>query len=826
MSTKHEVSVELAGGKRLVFETGRMAKQASGAALVTTGETVVLATAVASPDPREGIDFFPLTVDYREYTYAGGRIPGGFIKREGRPSEKEILTSRQIDRPIRPLFPDGFRNETQVIALVFSADKENDPDVVAINAASAALALSDIPFSATVGAVRVGRINGQLVINPTYSERAESTLNIMVVGHKDGIVMIEAGAKQETEEVVIEAIEFGHAEIKKIVAAIEDLVSKGGKTKRAFTPPDFDEAYYNELKAKVGERLKDALDTKTHEKIESYALVKKIKDEAAAEIPADDTTGLKKKLGTYYEILRERTFREQVTKDRIRPDRRAFDEIRPISIETGVLPRTHGSALFTRGETQALVTATLGTADDAQRMESYEGEMKKNFMLHYNFPPFSVGETGRMTGVGRREVGHGALAERAISAVLPDPEDSPYSIRIVSDILESNGSSSMASVCGASLALYDSGIQLKGAVAGVAMGLVKEGDDYAILTDIAGAEDHYGDMDFKVAGTRKGITALQMDIKIGGLTRQILSEAMDQARRGRFFLLDKMDAVLDGPRTERSKYAPRIETVQIPTDKIRDLIGKGGATIRGIIEQTGAKIDVDDSGRVSVASSDADGLKKALAMISDITAVPEVGKIYLGKVVRLAEFGAFVELFPGTDGLLHISEIAEHRVKEVKDELREGDQVMVKVLAIEGNRIKLSRKALIKEQKAKLAASNPQQAPPVEAEGEQQAPPPPPRPQRPVHEFDEKQPRSNQSTILIEGGDDFDDDETEEFDEENEPNFNRIEGAPVPVGANQGGGQNRPQGGGGDNRRRRRRRGGRPGGGGGRPSGGGGGHHS
>ena len=560
MSTKHEVAVELAGGKRLVFETGRMAKQASGAALVTTGETVVLATAVASPDPREGIDFFPLTVDYREYTYAGGRIPGGFIKREGRPSEKEILTCRQIDRPLRPLFPDGFRNETQLIALVFSADKENDPDVIGINAAAAALALSDIPFGATVGAVRVGRVNGEFVVNPTYAERAATTVNIMVVGHKDGIVMIESGAKEETEEVILAAIEFAHVEIKKIVAAIEELVAKAGKPKRAFTAPEFDEAYYAELKAKIGDRLKDALDTKTHGKTESYALIKQIKDELAAGLPADEPDA-KKKLAHYYEHLRERLFREQVTKERIRPDRRAFDEIRPITIETSVLPRTHGSALFTRGETQALVTVTLGTIDDGQRLESYEGEQRKNFMLHYNFPPFSVGETGRMTGVGRREVGHGALAERAISAVLPSAEESPYSIRIVSDILESNGSSSMASVCGASLALFDSGIALKGAVAGVAMGLVKEGDDYAILTDIAGAEDHYGDMDFKVAGTRKGITALQMDIKIGGLTREILQQAMEQARRGRIFLLDKMDAELSGPRVERSKYAPRIETV-------------------------------------------------------------------------------------------------------------------------------------------------------------------------------------------------------------------------------------------------------------------------
>jgi polyribonucleotide nucleotidyltransferase len=822
--SKQEVTVELAGGKRLVFETGRMAKQASGAALVTTGETVVLATAVASPDPREGIDFFPLTVDYREYTYAGGRIPGGFIKREGRPSEKEILTARQIDRPIRPLFPDGFRNETQVIALVFSADKQNDPDVVGINAAACALALSDIPFSATVGAVRVGRVDGEFVINPTYEERAATTVNIMVVGHKDGIVMIESGAKEETEEVILGAIEFAHAEIKKIVAAIDELVSKAGKPKRSFVAPTIDEGYYDELKAKVGDRLKDALDTKTHAKTDSYALVKKIKDELAAELPADDPDA-KKKLATYYELLRERLFREQVTKDRIRPDRRAFDEIREITIETSVLPRTHGSALFTRGETQALVTATLGTADDGQRLESYEGEKKKNFMLHYNFPPFSVGETGRMTGTGRREIGHGALAERAITAVLPSADESPYSIRIVSDILESNGSSSMASVCGASLALYDAGIKLAGSVAGVAMGLVKEGDDYAILTDIAGAEDHYGDMDFKVAGTRKGITALQMDIKIGGLTREILQQAMEQAKRGRLFLLDKMDAVLDGPRTERSAYAPRIETVMIPTDKIRDLIGKGGATIRGIIEQTGAKIDVDDTGKVSVASSDADGLKKALEIIGNITAVPEIGKVYLGKVVRLAEFGAFVELFPGTDGLLHISEIAEHRVKEVKDELREGDQVMVKVLAIEGNRIKLSRKALIREQKAKLAQSAPavDASEPVEGGIEAEAAAPPAA--RPRHEFDERQPRTNQSTILIEGGEDFDDDdeEGEEIDEENEPNFNRADGTPVPAGQVAGGGP-RPAGGGGpggpnNNRRRRRRRGGRgPGGG---PGGGG-----
>jgi polyribonucleotide nucleotidyltransferase len=809
-SMKHDITVELAGGRKLHFETGRMAKQASGAALVTQGDSVVLATAVASPDPKEGIDFFPLTVDYREYAYAGGRIPGGFIKREGRPSEREVLTSRQIDRPIRPLFPEGFRNETQVIALVFSADRENDPDVIGINAASAALALSDIPFNGPVGAVRVGQVNGQFVINPTYAERRESNINITVVGTSDGIVMIESGAKEVEESVIVDAIEFGHTEIKKIVAAINDLASRAGKQKRTVNAPEFDTAYYEALRTKIGDRLKDALDTHAHPKAESYALVKQIKDELAKELPeGDEAPAAKKKLAHYYETLRERIFREQVTKDRIRPDRRAFDKIRPITIEVGVLPRTHGSALFTRGETQALVTATLGTTDDSQRLETYEGEQKKRFMLHYNFPPFSVGEVGRMTGVGRREIGHGALAERAISAVLPKEDESPYVPRIVSDILESNGSSSMATVCGASLALMDAGIPLKGAVAGIAMGLVKEGDDYAILTDIAGAEDHYGDMDFKVAGTRKGITALQMDIKISGITGQIMREAMEQARHGRMFLLDTMDAALSGTREEKSKYAPQIRTLQIPTDKIRDLIGPGGKTIRGIIEATQVKIDVDDTGRVNVASSDAVGLEKALAMINDLTAVPEVGKTYLGKVVRLAEFGAFVEIFPGTDGLLHVSEIAEHRVKEVKDELREGDQVLVKVLGVEGNRIKLSRKALLKEQRQKLGLPDPNaQSVDIAASGEREE-----RPRRqPRAENVERQPDSNASTITIEGGEEFDNNGLDENGDE--INFNRADGAPQP----QGTGERRPAGGGGggagtSRRRRGRGRGRGPGGG-------------
>ncbi len=803
---KQDVTVELAGGKQIKFETGRMAKQAPGAALTTSGDNVVLATAVASPDPKEGIDFFPLTVEYREFTYAGGRIPGGFIKREGRPSEKEILTSRQIDRPIRPLFPEAFRNETQVVAFVYSADKENDPDVLGINGASCALALSDIPFHGPVGAVRIGLIENRFVVNPTYAERAVSQLNIMVVGTKDGIVMIESGAKEIAEERVVDAIEFAHEEIKKICAGIEDLVRRAGKAKRQVLEVQTDHEYLGQLTAKAGERLKDAVDTQKHPKFESYALVKEIKDELKKELPEGDA-GAGKRLSKYYEALRETIFREQVLQQRIRPDHRSFDQIRQVTIEVGVLPRVHGSALFTRGETQALVSATLGTTDDAQRMESYEGEQKRRFMMHYNFPPFSVGEVGRMTGVGRREIGHGALAFRAIEAVLPKEDESPYTLRVVSDILESNGSSSMATVCGASLALMQAGIEIKGAVAGVAMGLVKEGENYAILTDIAGAEDHYGDMDFKVAGTRKGITALQMDIKIMGITPQIMREALEQARRGRLELLDTMDAVISGANQEKSQFAPRIHTIQIPTDKIRDLIGPGGKVIRGIIDATGVKIDVDDTGRVNVASSDADGLARAIQMISDLTAVPEVGKTYLGKVVRLAEFGAFVEIFPGTDGLLHVSEIAEHRVAQVKDELREGDQILVKVLAIEGNRIKLSRKAVLREQRAKLGL--PEQgpggaAPAIAAQGAE------------ARHFDD------------EDGDEFIGDASNdeiEMEDEAEPNFNRADNAPVVAAQGQrtsagpgsgGGGERRPGAG------RRRRGGRRPGAGTGAGSGAGG----
>ncbi len=791
------VTVDLAGGKQISFETGKLAKQAHGSAVVRQGDNVVLATATANADPREGIDFFPLTVDYREYTYAGGRFPGGFIKREGRMSEREVLTSRQIDRPVRPMFAEGFKCETQVIAFVLSADTNNDPDVLGINGASAALTLSDIPFLGPIGAVRVGQIDGKFIINPTYDEMRESVLNIMVVGTADFIVMIESGAKEVSEETVVDAIEFGHTEVKKICAALKDLQSKAGKKKREVTPPEFDQAYYDALKKKAGAELSDALDTKKHPKAESHILAKEVKKKLQAEIPADDEKA-QAKLKQYFETLRERIFREEVIEKKRRPDARAFDEVRDIWIEAGILPRTHGSAIFTRGETQALVTTTLGTSDDMQRLEGFEGEAKKRFMLHYNFPPFSVGEVAFLRGAGRREIGHGALAERAVSAVLPTEEAWPYAMRVVSDILESNGSSSMATVCGASLSLMDAGVPLKAPVAGVAMGLVKEGEQYAILTDIAGAEDHYGDMDFKVAGTRDGITALQMDIKVAGITSQIMREALAQAKRGRLHILGKMEEVISTGREKISDFAPRFYTVQIPVDKIRDLIGPGGKMIRSIVEQTGVKIDVEDSGLVKVASSDQASAAKALQIIGDLTATAEVGKTYLGKVTRLADFGAFVEIIPGTDGLLHISEVAEHRIGDIRDELKEGDQVLVKVLAVEGNRIRLSRKAILKEQRAKMGGGGAEGLPVAAgAEGEF----------APV--------AAATGTVVIEGGGDFPD------EAESEPNFNR-DGAPLvssdrphgdrPHGGDRGGRGGRPGGGGRD--RGRGGRGGRPGGGG------------
>jgi polyribonucleotide nucleotidyltransferase len=695
----HTVEIDL-GGRQITLETGRMAKQANGAVVVRCGDSVVLVSACMSEEPKPNAGFFPLTVDYREYTYAAGKIPGGFIKREGRPSEKEILTSRLIDRPVRPLFPEGFLNETQIIAMVLSADPEQDPNSLAVVGAGAALAISDIPFQHVLGGVRVGMVNGVYIANPTYSEGRESKLNIIVAATEGGIVMVEAGAQQASEEEVIGAIDFGHTCCKKIAAAIHELVAKVGKPKRVFEAKALDQTLYDQISAKVREPLIDALNTEKYPKLESYAKVAELKKAALEGVPDEQKDEGKK----IYEVLKERIFRDEMLKHHRRPDGRAFDQIRPITIETGVLPRTHGSALFTRGETQALVTLTLGTKDDAQRIELLEpGEASKRFMLHYNFPPFSVGEVGFMRGPGRREIGHGALAERALLPIIPGEAAFPYTLRVVSDILESNGSSSMATVCGASLTLMDAGVPLPAHVGGVAMGLVKEGDDYAVLTDIAGAEDHYGDMDFKVAGTRAGITALQMDIKVPNVTAAIMHEALEQARRGRLYILDKMEEAIQQPRANMSQYAPRIYTIHIPTDKIRDVIGPGGKVIRGIIEQTGVKIDVDDDGTVHVSSADEAAANKALQIIGDITAVAEIGKTYLGKVVRLVDFGAFVEIFPGTDGLLHISEIAENRVREVRDELKEGDQILVKVLALEGNKIKLSRKAVLREQREKLA---------------------------------------------------------------------------------------------------------------------------
>ncbi len=696
----HTVEIDL-GGRQITLETGRMAKQANGAVVVRSGDSVVLVSACMSEEPKPNAGFFPLTVDYREYTYAAGKIPGGFIKREGRPSEKEILTSRLIDRPVRPLFPEGFLNETQIIAMVLSADPEQDPNSLAIVGAGAALAISDIPFHHVLGGVRVGMLKGEYVANPTYSEGRESKLNIIVAATEGGIVMVEAGAQQASEEEVVGAIDFGHNCCKKIAAAIQELVKKVGKPKRVFEAPALDKILYEQISVRVREKLADALNTEKYPKLESYSRVADLKKQALEGL-TDEQKDEGKKI---FDALKERIFRDDMLKSHRRPDGRGFDEIRQITIETSVLPRTHGSALFTRGETQALVTLTLGTKDDAQRIELLEpGEASKRFMLHYNFPPFSVGEVGFMRGPGRREIGHGALAERALLPIIPPETTFPYTLRVVSDILESNGSSSMATVCGASLTLMDAGVPMPAHVGGVAMGLVKEGDDYAVLTDIAGAEDHYGDMDFKVAGTREGITALQMDIKVPNVTATIMKEALEQARRGRLYILDKMEEAIQQPRAKMSQYAPRIYTIHIPTDKIRDVIGPGGKVIRGIIEQTGVKIDVDDDGTVHVSSADEAAANKALQIIGDITAVAEVGKTYLGKVVRLVDFGAFVEIFPGTDGLLHISEIAENRVREVRDELKEGDQILVKVLALEGNKIKLSRKAVLREQREKLKA--------------------------------------------------------------------------------------------------------------------------
>jgi len=693
-----QLSIPL-GSNTLTIECGKLANQANGSAYVRYGDTVVLAAACAT-EPREGIDFFPLTVDYREYTYAAGKIPGGFFKREGRPTEKEILTSRLIDRPVRPLFPEGFRDETQVIALVLSADPDNNPDVIGVVAGAAALYLSDIPFPSPVGAVRVGLVEGRLVTNPTYAETKSSLLNLVVAGTEDAIVMVEAGAKEVSEETMIDAIQYGHGEIRRIVVALKDLAAQRGVKKREFTAPARDEALYEEVRSKVQDELHEVMDTSKYVKLESHRRIAALREALVDSYPEEDEEK-RRLVAHYFDAVEERLFRDDVLLRRQREDRRAFDQVRPISCEVGILPRTHGSGLFTRGETQALVTATLGTAEDMQRLDVLEGEAFKRFMLHYNFPPFSVGEVAFLRGPGRREIGHGALAERALLAIVPEEQDFPYTIRVVSDILESNGSSSMATVCGGTLALMDAGVPIKAPVAGIAMGLVKEGEKYAILTDIAGAEDHYGDMDFKVAGTKDGITALQMDIKTSGITPQIMGEALGQAKAARLHVLGKMLETLPESRTAISAFAPRIYTLHINRQKIGELIGPGGKVIRGIVEQTGAKIDVEDDGRVNVAAIDEAAANKALKMIKDLMAEAELGKTYLGKVVRLADFGAFVEIFPGTDGLLHISEVAEHHIRDIRDELKEGDQLLVKVISIDGNKIRLSRKAVLRDQRAK-----------------------------------------------------------------------------------------------------------------------------
>jgi polyribonucleotide nucleotidyltransferase len=689
------------GSKTLSFETGKLAKQAGGSVIVRSGDSVVLVTACRAANSREGIDFLPLTVDYREYTYASGRIPGGFFKREGKPSEKEVLTSRVIDRPIRPLFPSGWRFETQVIAMVLSADQENDTDVLAITGASAALALSEIPFERTIAGVRVGLVDGRYIVNPTFKERKESKLDLVVAGSKEGLVMVEAGAKEVTEAQVVQALETAHAAIRQIVAAIDELQGEAGKKKLTVQKKEIGHEFYREVEERVFVPLTEAM--RLRGKLENYDRVDQALKDLVASIPEGEVERRLEAKAIFKE-LKEKVLREEVLTHGVRLDGRKFDEVRPIWIETGVLPRTHGSAVFTRGETQALVTCTLGTADDAQKIESFEGETWKSFMLHYNFPPFSVGEVGFMRGPGRREVGHGALAERSLTPMMPTEEQFPYTVRIVSDILESNGSSSMASVCGGSLAMMDAGVPLKAAVAGIAMGLVmdEKTGKYAVLSDIAGAEDHYGDMDFKVAGTADGITALQMDIKVGGITTEVMTKALDQARRGRMHILGKMTETLAASRESISMFAPRIVTIRIPVDKIRDVIGPGGKMIRSIIERTGVKIDVEDDGRVNVASADGDSAQKAISIIQELTATPELNKTYLGKVQRITDFGAFVEIMPGTDGLLHVSEIANHRVKDVRDELKEGEQLLVKVINIDPTgKIRLSRKALLTDEAAK-----------------------------------------------------------------------------------------------------------------------------
>lgn len=683
------------GDTTITIESGHMARQANGSCTVRCGDTVVLVTACIAGDLTAPRPFLPLTVEYREYAAASGRIPGGFFKREGRPSEKEIISCRLIDRPLRPLFPKGYFAETQIIAMVQSADEENDPDVMAINGASAALVLSDIPFYNPVGAVRVGMIDDELVFNPTNSERDVSDLDLMVVGTEDAVVMVEAGANQLGEDVILDAIFKAHIELQKMIRTQHEMFRASGLVKPTWEDPELYPAeLYEEVKGQIGMAFEKALNTPG--KFERKSAIKEVVDPLMKALPEGDEDR-KRQLRHVINTLEEEILAETVLEKRIRFDGRKLDEIRPINVETSLLPRTHGSALFTRGETQAVVSATLGTRRDAQIIEEYGGETLQKFMLHYNFPPFSVGEVRFMRGPGRREIGHGVLARRSLMPVLPHEDDFPYTIRLVSDILESNGSSSMASVCGGSLALFDVGVPMLAPVAGVAMGLIKRDERFAIMSDIAGQEDHHGDMDFKVAGTRDGITALQMDIKIGGVSREIMGAALEQARAGRLHILGLMEQHLPEPRPELSALAPRLFTLEVPRDKIRDIIGPGGKTIRSIQEETGCEIEIDSEGKVIVASPDGTAAERAIGMIQALTEVPEIDKVYDGLITRVESFGAFVEILPGTEGLLHVSEIAPFRIREVADVLREGDQVKVKVLEIdsEKGRIRLSRKAVL-----------------------------------------------------------------------------------------------------------------------------------
>jgi polyribonucleotide nucleotidyltransferase len=693
----HTVSVDI-NGQRFSLETGKVAKQADGAVVVRYGGTMVLATCVGAKSAREAQDFFPLTVEYREKAYAGGRIPGGYFKREGAPVKKETLTCRLIDRPIRPLFPKGFRNEVQVICLVISGDRENDPDILAMNGASAALCISGMPFEGPVGAVRVGMVDGKFVTNPTTAQQAASTLDLVVAGTEDAILMVEAGAKEASEDTMLEALAYGHAECKKLARMQKELIAKAAKPKWPFTPvTPYDAELLGKVKSFAAPRLVQAFET--HEKHARADAIGRVWDETAKALALDETNLLAAKAA--FETVEAAEVRRLIVERGLRVDGRGVDEIRPIAIETGYLPRSHGSSLFTRGETQALVAATLGTKADEQKIEALEGESYRNFLLHYNMPSFSVGEVRRFGSPSRRDIGHGALAERAVEAVLPPKEEFPYTIRVVSEILESNGSSSMASVCGASLALMDAAVPIKAHVAGIAMGLVKEGERYGILTDIMGTEDHYGDMDFKVAGTERGITALQMDIKITGVSIEIMRTALEKAKAARLIVLGKMRDVIEKPRTDLSPYAPRFVTIKIRTEKIREIIGPGGKVVRGIQDATGAKIDIEDDGRVTVFSPDNASVQKALGMIQDIVREVELDRIYLGKVKKIVEFGAFVEVIPNTEGLLHISQIAESRIRAVQDILTEGDEVLVKVIEVDQNgKMRLSRKMALRDQPA------------------------------------------------------------------------------------------------------------------------------